>query len=378
MPAPREVLIYPGSPKTGTSALQRMLRCSVTGLRRAGWNYLNDRQEGDSMAPSVGNGLPLMVELFRASGKDPVEQFKGTILAGPEAGDPFEEFDKVAPPGERSIVTSEALVLLDFAAWEPIFEMLAAEGSKVRVVYCVRDLYPFAWSAWIQNVKANAYADGFSEAWGISRAFRVCKAAASLLEVSKSFPSVLAPEDLVFLHYETERKRLIPALLQAGRIPEEACDLGLGGSSRQPVNRSLNQAEVALMREINPQVSLLHSRWCGVTMTMRQSAKPSSVVFHQGAFESIAEVNSQDLERFNAALPVGTDWRLSVLDRSLTQVEEEDPDAIDSREARRALEFLLSFEPETELRELLESLLPRGGSLRRVRRRIRSATSSSG
>ncbi|MFM8526926.1 MAG: hypothetical protein ACKOBH_02225, partial [bacterium] len=86
MSKPREVLIYPGSPKTGTTALQAVLRCSVPGLKAAGWNYLRDPQEGEPDALGSGNCM----RLFPA-------------LAGFCDADPLAEFEALAPAGERPI-----------------------------------------------------------------------------------------------------------------------------------------------------------------------------------------------------------------------------------------------------------------------------------
>ena len=77
----REILLYPGSPKTGTSALQAVLRCNVAELKAAGWNYLHDPLEGDPTALGSGNGLPLVVGLMGLS-----DEF-----------DPLEVFDRLAP-----------------------------------------------------------------------------------------------------------------------------------------------------------------------------------------------------------------------------------------------------------------------------------------
>ncbi len=372
MGKPREVLFYPGGPKTGSSALQTMLRCSVPGLRQAGWNYLGDLREGDVMGSATGNGPTLAVELVRAAGEDPSEHFKRKVLLNPHATDPVELLDQLAPPGERSIIAAEALAMLEAEHWAPIFELLESEGSKVKIVLAVRDLYPLCWAGWAQNLKLWGEKLRFAEWEALDRGGEPLRSIGAFRELTERFPSVLASEDLVFLHYETIRSRLVPTLLEAGGIPLDACDLDAGGSLERPVNRSLTQTEIALMLKINAEADEFQAAWCGQTMILRPGVRPPRIVLYPEVHDALIDRYSDELEEFNSHLPAGADWRLSVLDRNLTEIEADDPEAIGSGEARRAIEFLLSFEPAEDLRNLLESMLPPESSLGRASRKLRS------
>ena len=373
MSSPREVVFYPGGAKTGSSALQTMLRCSVPGLKEAGWNYLNDLREGDSMGSATGNGPKLATELVRAAGVDPNAFFDRIAMVSPNATDPLELFDQMAPPGERSIIAAEALSMLDAEHWAPIFHQLESEGGRARIVLTVRDLYPTCWAGWAQNIKIRCEKRKFEQYESLTRARSVLDAPAQLRELSERFPSVLAPEDLTFLHYETIRSRLVPTLLESGGIPPEACDLDVGGSLDRPVNRSLDQVEIALMLQINSEADRFHASWCGQTLILRPGVKPPRIVLVPEVRDALVAEYSERLDDFNSRLPADTDWRLSVLDRDLTEIEELDPDAIHSPEARDAIEFLLSFDPAPELRDLLVSMLPEQTPVDRVKRGLRSA-----
>lgn len=372
MGKPREVLFYPGGSKTGSSALQTMLRCSVPGLQQAGWNYLGDLREGDWIGPATGNGPTLAMESVRAAGKDPSEHFQRKVLVDPHATDPVELLDQLAPPGERSIIAAEALGMLEAEHWAPLFELLESEGSKAKIVLAVRDLYPLSWARWTQDLKIWDEKRRFVD-WGyLEKGGAPLRSIGAFRELSERFPSVLASEDLVFLHYETIRSRLVPTLLEAGGIPPDACDLDAGGSLDRPVNRSLTQAEIALMLKINAEADEFQAAWCGQTMILRPGVRPPRIVLYPEVHDALVDRYSDALEDFNSHLPAGADWRLSVLDPNLTEIEDDDPEAIGSGEARRAIEFLLSFEPAPDLRQLLESMLPPESSLERAGRRLRS------
>ena len=232
MSKPREVLIYPGSPKTGTTALQAVLRCSVPGLKAAGWNYLRDPQEGEPDALGSGNCM----RLFPA-------------LAGFSDADPLAEFEALAPAGERSIIAGEALSALYLHQWQPILDLLEAEGGTIRSVYCVRDWYPFVWSAYNQMVSVYRLTEPFTADW-MPPPMRLQPMRTIFEGYDRQLPESPCVTSQVFRHYETIRDRVVEEMLLAGGVPLEACDLSPSSLDR-PINRSLTQPEVALMRKIN-------------------------------------------------------------------------------------------------------------------------------
>lgn len=222
MTKPREVLLYPGSPKTGTSAVQAVLRCNTERLKAAGWNYLHDPLEGDSHSLGSGNGLPLVLALMGLS----------------EDLDPLEEFDRLAPPGERSIISCEAFSDVRPEEWAPIMDVLEAEGGTIRSVYCVRDLYPFLWSAHAQ------VSGGFKETRTFSSYVKATNmtlwgSRPILDRYSRQLPDSPCVTSETFLHYETIRANLVEEMILAGGLPLEALDLSAMSSLDRPVNRTL-------------------------------------------------------------------------------------------------------------------------------------------
>ena len=370
MSGEREILIYPGSPKTGTSALQAVLRCSVEQLKDAGWNYLHDPVEGDPDALGSGNAVLLFAALAGLSDEDPVA-----------------EFERLAPPGERSIIASEVLSGLLPEQWSPVTDLLEEEGSTIRGVYCVRDLYPFCWSAYNQVTSVFRSTKEFDVAWvsakkspvplspkrGLLQKFR--------MELPDS-PCVMPP---TYLHYETIRRNVIEEMLRAGGIPIEACQIDLARSPDRPVNRSLSQPEIALMRRINASTDEFRAQWSGLTLTKRPSPKPIRPVYVPEVHQWLVDTQQERLDRFNDDLPPGTDWKLKIFDDSAYDYEEIDPHPEESPEFADAIYYLLSFEPSEDYREMLISFLPGGvydpppspGRLRRVASRAKRALAPS-
>ena len=341
MTSPREVLIYPGAPKTGTSALQATLRCSVGELSGAGWHYLCDPLAGDPETVGSGNATALYAALSARSDADPLA-----------------EFERIAPPGKRSIIASEALFMLSSAEWRPLVELLQSEASSVRVVLCVRDVYPFHVSAYRQNVKL-AGATAEFESWdgeGMEGTSEITEI--GLVERYLQILEVFGEDRVSLLHYETDRARIVESLLEAGGVPVEACRLDIGGSVAAPRNRTLTQPEVELMRAINSRADAFHAEWCGKTLEARpsQRQRPAGLLHSPTVLEDLGNRAQGSVDRFNELLPAGTPWQLSILDEDLYELEAADPHAAYSAEFADAVEYLLSFGPGEPLRLVLEDL----------------------
>jgi hypothetical protein len=364
----REILLYPGSPKTGTSALQAVLRCNVAELKAAGWNYLHDPLEGDPTALGSGNGLPLVVGLMGLS-----DEF-----------DPLEVFERLAPPGERSIISCEAFSDVSPDEWAPIIDLLEAEGSTIHSVYCVRDVYPFIWSAHAQ------VSTGFKETSTFSSYVKATHMTLwggrpILDRYSRQLPDSPGVTSETFLHYETIRANLIEELFLAGGLPLEAFDLDAVSTLDRPANRTLTQPEIALMHKINAESDHFRSQWSGNNLTKRPSPRPARPVWVPEVYEWLVEHAQPTLDEFNALLPAGTEWKVQVLDRSKYELEELDPHPDKSPGFVDAIYYLLSFEPAEDYRELLISLLPGGvydpppppGRMRRVAGRAKRALTPS-
>ncbi len=364
----REVLLYPGSPKTGTSALQAVLRCNVAQLKAAGWNYLDDPVEGDPTALGSGNGLPLVIGLLGLS----------------DEYEPLEVFERLAPPGERSIISCEAFSDVRPEEWAPIIDLLEAEGGTIRSVYCVRDLYPFLWSAHAQVSAGFKETSSFSSyvtatrmtLWGKRRI---------LDRYARQLPDSPCVTSETFLRYEVIRANLIEEMILAGGLPLEALDLSAMSSLDRPVNRTLTQPELALMHRINSEMDDFRAQWSGMTLTRRPSPRPARPVWVPEVYQWLVDNAQPRVDEFNALLPAGTEWKVQILDRSKYELEEIDPHPEESPEFADAIYHLLSFDPTEDYREFLISLLPGGvydpppppGRLRRVASRAKRALTPS-
>ncbi len=343
MSKPREVLLYPGSPKTGTTALQAALRCNVAQLKAAGWNYLHDPVEGDPNSKGSGNSLR-----FSAA------------LSGLSDGDPLAEFEIIAPAGERSIIAGEVFSLTPLDDWSPIIELLEAEGGTIRSVYCVRDLYPFLWSAHNQVVSVFRQTGEFSAGWIAAGGTKLRPRARLLDTYALPLPDAPCVTSQTLLHYETIKENLLEEMILAGGLPLESFDLSQMSSVKRPINRSLTQPEVALMLAINSEVDEFRSQWSGLALTQRPSPRPVRPVWVPDAYQWLADNAQPTLDEFNAQLPAGTEWKVQILDRSKYELEEVDPHPEESPEFADAIYHLLSFDPTEDYREFLISLLPGG------------------
>lgn len=363
MTSPREVLIYPGASKTGTSALQAVLRCSIEELAAQGWKYLGDPLEGNPDPVGSGNATRL-----------------AAALAGRHEADLLAELDQIAPAGERSIIASEGLSTLKRDQWEPLVEALDAEDAKVRVVLCVRDLYPYYASAYGQNVKLAGVTARFEDWDGRGLSGFPDIDDFGLVDRYLAAGEAFGTDRVSILHYETDRGRITEAMLEAGGFSPDSLDLSAGGSLTRPRNRSLTQAEVELMLRINAQVDPYYSEWCGKTLAERGSIEAPGLLYSPQVVEELSAKVQPELDRFNRSLPPDTNWRLSVLDESRYELEPVDPRAAESPEFAEAVRHLLSFPPDEPLRSVLVSLLPEGASgipappglVRRVVDRVRA------
>ncbi len=367
MGKPREILIYPGTAKTGTSAFQAVLRCSVAGLKAAGWNYLLDPLEGDPDEIGSGNALRLHAS-----------------LVGSSDADLLEELESLAPAGERSILACEALSAASPDQWAPVVELLEAEGSTIRNVNCVRDLYPFAWSIHNQGVSVFRRSAALDRQWAGALRDRHGTNPFNT-RYRRQLPDSPSVTSQTFLHYETIRGDLIEQMLTAGGLPNEALRLDLTRSADRPINRSLTQPEVALMRRINVNTDEFRAQWCGLTLTRRPSPKPVRPVYVPEVHQYLIDNLQGLVDRFNDDLPPDTEWRLKIFDESAYDYEEVDPHPEESPEFAEAIYYLLSFQPSDDLRDFLISLLPGGvydpppppGRLRRVFSRAKRALTPS-
>lgn len=335
--------MFPGTGKTGTTALQETLRRSKDALHEAGWNYLHDPRQGELNSLSGGNAG----RMFRT-------------LSGEFDFDPVAEFERLAPAGQRSIISNEGLSELDPEHWRPVLDLLEREGGTVRSVCCFRDLYPFVWSSYNQRVSVRQESAPFDRDWmPPSMGRRTDRPLFDVFEFR--FPDSPCVTSQTVLHYESIRSDAVRQMLSAAGLPVEVCDLEATGPKRPPLNRSHSQPELALIRRLNANLEPYRAWWSGFTLSQRPYAGGKvRLVFVPEVHHWLEENVAHLVERFNDSLPDGTDWRLSILDESAYDFEEFDPDADQSPEYADAIYYLLSFNPADDYRDYLISLLPGG------------------
>lgn len=343
MPEPREVVVFPGPGKSGTTALQETLRRSRDGLRQAGWQYLHDPNQETGEPLGSGNGN----RLYRA-------------LVGGIDLDPVAEFERLAPAGSRSIIACEGLTKLRPHHWRPLLDLLSAEGGSISAVYCFRDLYPYIWSSYNQRVSLQLETGGFGVEWifAMEKKPPHDQLFDQYLDRIPDSPGVKTSRTV--LHYETIRSDAVRQMLQAAKLPVEVCDLDAGRYRRSPINRSHTQPELALLRRINAKVDPYRAWWSGKTLAERPLARKVRPVYVPEVHEWLEQNHLDHVARFNDSLPPGTEWALKIFDESAYEFEELDPQADQSPEYAEAIYYLLSFDPAEDYRDYLISLLPGG------------------
>ena len=225
------LVIYPGLGKTGTTALQVLLRCSPAELAALGYEYAGDMLAGDS--ETIGSGNADILARLLGEANPPlarIEELANLII--PETG--------------NAIIASELLSHLDEQQWQRFAQLDRVAERRTTVVVAIRNLYPSAWSAYNQDIKRGGYFGEFSD-WARS----MFDTSGSMFGQLAAMRSVFGADEVTVLHFESSRSNLIETLLTAAEIPLDGLDLSLAGSTAVPHNRSLTDGERAVMRAVN-------------------------------------------------------------------------------------------------------------------------------
>jgi len=313
------VVIYPGFGKTGTTALQVVLRCNRGALQGIGFDYRADPDEGDPGPVTSGNGGDLAVSLLWKADDEAV----GTALDALLASD-----------GLTSIIASEWMGVFRDDQWERLFEMLASRVSSRKVVVVVRDIYPLAVASYSQGVKREGYHEPFGR-FARTHVANGLRPGQSL----RALRGLLEPSELAVLHYDSIRSDLVPELLAAGGVRPDALHLGVGGSAERPRNRSLSPGETVVLKQVNAQFGNAYSKMLSDMLGEREPLLIATPPIDEDALEFLTEHFEQWVDEINRfhfdGQPVG-----KVIDRSSESARGVDPAAQDA-DARDATEFLL-------------------------------------
>ncbi len=224
--AARALLLHSGGAKTGTSALQNLLREGAGRLAAAGVTYAGAPAPKSPAEITSGNAPPLSKALAagdRAEALRLVEGFMGGRALG--------------------LASSETLEGLDTRAWVLLAELAQGVGLGLRVVHVGRDPLPLLLSVYDQKLKRHGEARAIGD-WARTHSLRVFGTLRVLDALARKGALALRG-----LRYEEARDDLAGAVLGALGLPPRLLDGLPGGEAR--VNRSLDRAEREVMRLVN-------------------------------------------------------------------------------------------------------------------------------
>ena len=224
MPGTR-IVLHIGMPNAGSSAVQYGLWRYRDELRARGVHYYMGAKTPRFVSSGNGKDLAAFLNPRRRGPGFSEAVFERTFA---------ERFLSSAHP--VSIISAEQLA---GAAAEPL-ETLRREligAYEVQVVGFIRDLYGHARSSWMQQIKRQAYVEGFAHYVRKSYGDMQCGAALR-------FGRVFGFGNVSLIHLESLKEDMFEAFLRAVGIP--------GGFGPLPrVNRGLSPAEVGALRLCN-------------------------------------------------------------------------------------------------------------------------------
>jgi hypothetical protein len=234
----KTLIIHPGLPKTGTSALQVFFARNRAALRDKSVDYfpLGEFAAGVAGGISAGNAAHLATALMPADHPD----------AAPKPALHFSALTRAiaASPCQTGLLSSEFLAGADPERLRRWVDSLQAAGLTVRCVYFIRSQTQLLSSMYVQYVKRSLCRET-PEAY-VERSFR---ATPYLHHASfyKSQCDIFGAGNVTLRLYEDALKTgLIETFLEAAGICPRSLDI------RSPaINTGLSPAELAIMRELN-------------------------------------------------------------------------------------------------------------------------------
>lgn len=262
----RQLVIHAGLPKTGSSALQVALARHGDYLEQQGVHYpdLGSVAAARAGATTSGNGASIAAFL---NGNDQHQVSMETCLkAIAEA------------PRPKVLLSSELFYSARPDRLAGFLERVRTAGFEPRVVFFVRSLYEWAWSAYVQNVKNHGVSDPFAD-WVVTS--RIGDAIPSTL---RKFRAAAGAGNVVLLNYDAFRADVFAAFathgLRAGDSPPPT-------SAPGRINRSLSPSEIDALRAFN---LIRHGRSGGKQLSdalvaARPQLEVPSVPLHPAALE---------------------------------------------------------------------------------------------
>jgi len=230
----KRLVLHVGIPKTGSTALQIAFTRNRPSLAKMGVHYPAARNDAAAMRGRLvsGNGVALLSHMT-------AEQHDPAVLDSLRA----EIRDAPAP---SVLFSSEALFRSRPERVRELVDAVRSEDFDVKVVAFVRDLAGHALSSYSEMVKGALLTTTFAEyVKGRSGPIRYRPALRGRLE---PLLSLLGPGGVTVLHYESNRKDLLGALMRSAFGLEDVSSLELPDAQ---VNRSMTADELLLMRHVN-------------------------------------------------------------------------------------------------------------------------------
>lgn len=226
----RQLVIHAGLPKTGSSALQVALARHEEYLSQEGIHYpeLGSVAIAKTGAITSGNGASVAAFL---NGND---KHKGSMDLC------LETIAKGQQP--TTLLSSELFYSARPDRLAGFLGRVREAGFDTRVVFFVRSLYEWAWSAYVQNVKNHGVSANFAD-WVVTS-----KIANAIPITIQKYQTAMNGGDIVQINYDTYRNDVFAAFakhaLLAKAEPPETVGIG-------QVNRSLSASEIEALRAFN-------------------------------------------------------------------------------------------------------------------------------
>ena len=230
----RTLIVHAGGGKAGSSALQSALSHAAQDLAKVGITYADTHFSISRYEITSGNGFRLFEEVgepdWVVRGKSTIESFLGDKTVG--------------------VCSSEFLGSLTPKRWQSIVETADHLRVDLKVVYFVRSAVGYLISSYNQNVKRGGEARSVEEA----AADYPWQHYDELVDLNAIFDR----DHLRVINYDLSRKNIGAAFCAAYDELKPAAKL-LHDAAKLPVNRSLTNAELEVVRRVNAQFGALYS-----------------------------------------------------------------------------------------------------------------------
>lgn len=225
------IIMHIGLPKTGSSALQYSFDTNRDRLAKVGVHYAAQRTAADAAPTGISSGNGGLLSLHIV---------KDERRPGADIAELPRLFDRtyVDPRCGISLISNEALARADTDGLRRFRDETVRDRDLMVIAY-VRDLYGHARSSWMQGIKRGGYGEDL-------QAFVENKYGTPQTSALRRYHRVFG-DRLKVLHYDSNRKDIVPSFLNAAGL--ELGELQLGSPI---INRSLSREEIDVMLEIHP------------------------------------------------------------------------------------------------------------------------------